>query len=312
MKFENYTVDALKAIILARRLADSVNEGEVQIHHILLALLTDNKELDTELLSAFPYERLSVSCGVKNISSTKQSPNRSPFGVGEFKISASAIELLNGAELFQTSIKRAYVDSNMLLYLILTNGDKDTVTRLKEVNSNLDEISARLHTKLIVDLQQSPVTAIEDAVGIKLSERGNQLLALAWNESMYSGRSSIGTDQILIALVRQPLSSTSPLPLLNVSLAAVRAAAKELGGVGRDLAESEQTLTPSALSLLTNASKIARRFNHSEVAPEHILLALCAAKTGIAKEMLSILKVDVKNLETKTTRLVMRGSEHAS
>jgi Clp amino terminal domain, pathogenicity island component len=71
-------------------------------------------------------------------------------------------------------------------------------------------------------------------------------------------------------------------------------------------------LTQRALKALAIAADEARSFNHEYVGTEHVLLGLVAEPSGVARDVLAAMGVDVAQIRGEIERLAQRGSEPAS
>ncbi|HEY7196055.1 MAG TPA: Clp protease N-terminal domain-containing protein [Gaiellaceae bacterium] len=110
------------------------------------------------------------------------------------------------------------------------------------------------------------------------------VLVTAQEESTDLGHDFIGTEHLLLALVKDKASGTSAL---GTSYGAVRNAVVEEVGEnesGHRGSRGRKRFTPAAKRSLEFALKEARRLDDDEIRPEHLLLGLLHKRVGFAAE----------------------------
>jgi ATP-dependent Clp protease ATP-binding subunit ClpA len=138
----------------------------------------------------------------------------------------------------------------------------------------------------------------------KFTEDARRALAVAQEEAERFGQSFIGTEHLLLGLMRLP-NSVAARALANLGLEleqirrAVQAEIYRLGGTGR----SEIGLTPMTRKVIELAVEEARRPNHYRIGTEHLLLGLLGTEDGIAAWALSNLGVDRERVRAEMARL---------
>jgi ATP-dependent Clp protease ATP-binding subunit ClpA len=143
------------------------------------------------------------------------------------------------------------------------------------------------------------------------------MLSLAQEEAQRFQHNYIGTEHILLGLVRQGDSTAGRvLNRLGVELNSVRDAVELIIGRGDRIVLGEIGLTPRAKKVIELAVDEARRVEHEYVETEHILLGLVREGQGIAAGVLESLgvKVRVRNTfrpQTHGTIVEDRDSERA-
>ena len=103
----------------------------------------------------------------------------------------------------------------------------------------------------------------------KFSERARRVLSLAQEEAQRFNHNYIGTEHILLGLVRETEGvAARVLSSLSVDLSKVRSAVEFIIGRGEKPAQGEIGLTPRAKKVVELAVDEARRMNHTYIGTE--------------------------------------------
>ena len=130
----------------------------------------------------------------------------------------------------------------------------------------------------------------------RFNDRTKKVLAYAQEEALRFKHNYIGTEHLLLGLVREGESvAANVLNSLGVELSKVRTAVEFIIGPG-DAANmpsspSEITLSPRTKKVIEFAIDEARKLNHRHVGPEHLLLGLVREGQGIASGVIESLGV---------------------
>ena len=145
----------------------------------------------------------------------------------------------------------------------------------------------------------SPQNPTYDLEISNFTPRAQQVLALARKEADLFNHNFVGTEHLLLGLIRlgQGVAVTVLLKL-GLDLETVRIEVKKQVGVGPD----EKMIgnipyTPRVKRILALAAKEAKALNHTYVGTEHILLGLLREGEGVASRVLQTFGV-----ETERTR----------
>ncbi|MBI4310239.1 MAG: NDP-hexose 4-ketoreductase, partial [Chloroflexi bacterium] len=150
----------------------------------------------------------------------------------------------------------------------------------------------------------------------KFSERARKVLSLAQEEAQRFNHNYIGTEHILLGLVRETDGvAARVLTNLGVELSKVRSAVEFIIGRGeRRPAPGEIGLTPRAKKVIELAVDEARRLNHHYIGTEHLLIGLMREGEGVAAGVLESLGVSLEKVRAETNRIlsqnVAQGGQH--
>ena len=143
----------------------------------------------------------------------------------------------------------------------------------------------------------------------KFSERARRVLSLAQEEAQRFNHNYIGTEHILLGLVRETEGvAARVLSSLAVDLSKVRSAVEFIIGRGEKPAEGEIGLTPRAKKVVELAVDEARRMSHTYIGTEHLLIGLLREGEGVAAGVLESLGVNLDKVRAETHRILSHSS----
>ena len=143
----------------------------------------------------------------------------------------------------------------------------------------------------------------------KFSDRARRVLSLAQDEAQRFNHNYIGTEHILLGLVRETEGvAARVLSSLSVDLSKVRSAVEFIIGRGEKPAQGEIGLTPRAKKVVELAVDEARRMNHTYIGTEHLLIGLLREGEGVAAGVLESLGVTLDKVRAETHRILSHTS----
>ena len=139
----------------------------------------------------------------------------------------------------------------------------------------------------------------------KFSERARRVLSLAQEEAQRFNHNYIGTEHILLGLVRETEGvAARVLSSLTVDLSKVRSAVEFIIGRGEKPPQGEIGLTPRAKKVVELAVDEARRMTHTYIGTEHLLIGLMREGEGVAAGVLESLGVTLDKVRAETHRIL--------
>ena len=142
----------------------------------------------------------------------------------------------------------------------------------------------------------------------KFTERARRVLTLAQEEAQRFNHNYIGTEHLLLGLVREGDGvAAKVLANLGVELSKVRSAVEFIIGRGDRAVSGDIGLTPRAKKVIELAVDEARRLNHHYIGTEHLLLGLVREGEGIAASVLESLGVNLERVRAETTRILAQS-----
>ncbi|MEK4027365.1 MULTISPECIES: ATP-dependent protease ATP-binding subunit ClpC [Bacillaceae] len=138
----------------------------------------------------------------------------------------------------------------------------------------------------------------------RFTERAQKVLALAQEEAIRLGHSNIGTEHILLGLVREGEGiAAKALYGLGLSAEKIQEEVENLIGRGEGSAQTVH-YTPRAKKVTELSMDEARKLGHSYVGTEHILLGLIREGEGVAARVLSNLGVSLNKARQQVLQLL--------
>ncbi len=139
----------------------------------------------------------------------------------------------------------------------------------------------------------------------KFTERARKVLNLAQEEAHRFNHNYIGTEHILLGLVREGEGvAARVLGNLGVELHKVRSAVEFIIGRGEKMVLGDIGLTPHAKKVVELAIDEAQRLNHHYIGTEHILLGLVREGEGIAAGVLESMGVSLAKVRSEVMRVL--------
>ena len=142
----------------------------------------------------------------------------------------------------------------------------------------------------------------------KFSERARRVLSLAQEEAQHFNHNYIGTEHVLLGLVREPEGvGTRVLVSLGVDLSKVRSAVEFIIGRGEKQTSGDVGLTPRAKKVIELAVDEARQMTHHYIGTEHLLIGLLREGEGVAAGVLESLGVNLERVRAETSRILSQS-----
>src|SRR5499427_11011362 len=122
----------------------------------------------------------------------------------------------------------------------------------------------------------------------RFTDRARKVMALANQEAQRFNHEYIGTEHILLGLVKEGSGvGANVLKNLDIDLRKVRLEVEKLVKSGPDMVTmGKLPQTPRAKKVIEYAIEEARNLGHNYVGTEHLLLGLLREKDGVAAEVL--------------------------
>ncbi|QBD81080.1 hypothetical protein EPA93_35960 [Ktedonosporobacter rubrisoli] len=187
------------------------------------------------------------------------------------------VELEKGGSFMPSSKDRQRIEIPVHLY--------EQLARIAETEDRT--ITSVLNQLLFQALQSYQPTWIASKHLSRFNGHAQHVLSLAREEALSLNHGFIGTEHLLLALLREQAGLAAlALEKLGVSHDAVRTAVEEKIGRGSGPVEEEIDYVPRARKVLSLALDEAERQGSSYVRTEHILLGIVREGGGIAADIL--------------------------
>src|SRR5437870_13632574 len=151
----------------------------------------------------------------------------------------------------------------------------------------------------------------------RFTDRARKVMALANQEAQRFNHEYIGTEHILLGLVKEGSGvGANVLKNLDVDLRKVRLEVEKLVKSGPEMVTmGKLPQTPRAKRVIEYAIEEARNLNHNYVGTEHLLLGLLREQDGVAAQVLMNLGLKLEDVREEVLTLLghnMESSEGGS
>ena len=145
----------------------------------------------------------------------------------------------------------------------------------------------------------------------RLTDRARKVMALANQEAQRFNHEYIGTEHILLGLVKEGSGvGANVLKHLEIDLRKVRLEVEKLVKSGPDMVTmGKLPQTPRAKKVIEYAIEEARSLNHNYVGTEHLLLGLLREQDGVAAQVLMNLGLKLDDVREEVLNLLGAGVE---
>ncbi|MFN0132832.1 MAG: ATP-dependent Clp protease ATP-binding subunit [Phycisphaerales bacterium] len=145
----------------------------------------------------------------------------------------------------------------------------------------------------------------------RFTDRARKVMALANQEAQRFNHEYIGTEHILLGLVKEGSGvGANVLKNLEVDLRKVRLEVEKLVKAGPEMVTmGKLPQTPRAKKVIEYAIEEARNLNHNYVGTEHLLLGLLREHDGVAAQVLRNLGLKLEEVREEVLNLLGAGAE---
>lgn len=218
-----------------------------------------------------------------------------------------------------------YVGTEHLLLGLIREGEGIASGVLESLGVNLEKV----RSEVIKVLTQSgnaprPGTRREFSGGLpagfrhsdprthvdRFTDRARKVLMLAQEEAQRFNHNYIGTEHILLGLVRQGEGvAVKALSNLGIEPTQIRSAVDSILGRGERQVTGEIGLTPRAKKVVKLAVDEGRRLGHHYVGTEHLLLGLIREGEGVAAGVLENLGANLEKVRSEVIKVLTQTDE---
>jgi ATP-dependent Clp protease ATP-binding subunit ClpC len=131
----------------------------------------------------------------------------------------------------------------------------------------------------------------------RFTDRARRVVVLAQEEARMLNHNYIGTEHILIGLIREDGGvAAKGLESLGISVDAVRQQVEDIVGMGEQAPSGHVPFTPRAKKVLELSLREALQLGYDYIGTEHILLGLIREGDGVAAQVLVRLGADLNQV----------------
>src|SRR5580700_2497451 len=139
----------------------------------------------------------------------------------------------------------------------------------------------------------------------RFTDRARRVVVLAQEEARTLNHNYIGTEHILLGLIREGDGvAAKALESLGISQEVVRQQVEEIIGQGQHAPSGHIPFTPRAKKVLGLALSESKALDHHYIGTEHILLGLIREGDGVAAQVLVKLGADLNGVRQQVIQLL--------
>src|SRR5688572_13857538 len=304
--FDRFNDRAKRVLALAQDEAIRFNHNYIGTEHLLLGLVREGEGVAAKaLVDSLGIDLSQIRRSVESI--IGRGP--STMSPSEIVLAPQTKQVINNAIDEARKLGHSHVGTEHLLLGIVRQGESTAAKVLASLSVELEKV----RHQVIVELGQRGPAAAEhgsppptepsgSAFGSsggpfeRFNDRAKRVLAIAQEEAVRLKHNYIGTEHLLLGLVREGESvAANVLNTLGVELSKVRTAVEFIIGPGdapnMPSSSNEITISPRAKTVIEFAMDEARKLGHGHVGPEHLLLGLVREGQGIASGVIESLGV---------------------
>ena len=140
----------------------------------------------------------------------------------------------------------------------------------------------------------------------RFTDKARKVMAIANEQVQLFNHQYIGTEHILLGLIKEGGTGATVLENLGVDTENMLSEMEQLVKIkgGKDpVAEGKIQQTQNAIKVMEYAIEEARNLNHGYIGTEHILLGLLRVTEGIAAQVLANLGVNIETARMEIEKL---------
>lgn len=307
----NFTHSVRKVLQMAREEAASLGQPYVGTEHVLLGMIRDDECVATAVLKALEVDLGHIRQKIEDTVRQRGKGGRAMRrGDLDLPYTSRAKKVLELAMMEARELNYRNIDTGILFLGLLREEKGIAAQVLTDAGVTLERARAEALRLAEREPLSKPEAATSRAGRYNFTDRVRQILQLAREEAARLGHEYVGTEHILLGLVREGEGvAAAVLTNLNVDLEAIALVIENrvVKGKGGRAPGPDFPYTVSAKRVLELAMTETHDLNHSYVGSEHLLLGLLREGKGLAAEVLTDAGVTLEQARAETLRLL--GSE---
>lgn len=312
---EKFTQKAIDIVQSAQIQAGNFDSDKVYSEHILLALALNSKGIEAKLMGA---ENIDADELIRIINSkifVKQKPKKREY----ISFSASAKSILEKSVEIAKEYKNALIMPAHIALAVFFSKNSGAYEVLREFDideerivSNLIRLIEKNSAKGMYKHPEKAEIQAPQGFNIEtiLSENSvSNLLKSAQSKLSTMGFEILGTEQIVESILDNSDNEiTKILEKYGVSKESFNRELENFSNRNEEYGERRIIFTPNAFRAMLLSLDTAREMGSVEIRPEHIILGVLKAKTGIACKILNKLSNENLNFEEKLLKEINSNS----
>ena len=322
--FQRLTDRARKVMALANQEALRLNHEHIGTEHILLGLVKEGSGVGANVLKNLNIDLRKVRIEVEKL--VKTGPGM--VSLGKLPQTPAAKKVIECSIAESGELNHNYVGTEHLLLGLLREHDGVAAQVLTNLGLKIEEVREELLSVLRAEAESKeapPQAEPQERRAVSahradpdpseffstLTDRARKMLALANQEAQRLNHEYIGTEHILLGLVKEGSGvGANVLKNLDIDLRKVRIEVEKLVKTGPEMVTmGKLPQTPRAKKVIEYAIEEARNLNHNYVGTEHLLLGLLREHDGVAAQVLMNLGLKLEEVREEVLNLLGAGAE---
>ncbi|HEX4745183.1 MAG TPA: Clp protease N-terminal domain-containing protein [Candidatus Limnocylindria bacterium] len=299
--FDRFNDRAKRVLALAQDEAIRFNHNYIGVEHLILGLVREGEGIAARVLNSLGVD-LSKLRGAAEPMLGRGDATSSP---SEIVLHPRTRKVIDLAVEEAQKLGHRHIGTEHILLGIVREGEGTASGLLESLGLSLESVRQQVITTLGQSsgaAQEAAATPVRGTGGPfdRFDHRAKRILALAQDEAIRFEHNYIGTEHILLGLIREGEGvAWQVLTTLGIELNRVRTAVEFIVGRGKEpTSPSEITLSPRTKKLIELGIDEARKLRSSIVSTEHLLLGLAREGEGIASGIIESLGVTMDQVRT--------------
>ncbi|HEX9988443.1 MAG TPA: DinB family protein [Chloroflexia bacterium] len=302
-RFDKFTERARRVLQLAQEEAQRFNHNYLGTEHLLLGLVRETDGVASRVLAGLGIEldrvRQAVEAAIERGTYEAQ---------GEIGLTPRSKRVIELAVDEARRLNHHYIGTEHLLLGLVREGEGIAAGVLESLGVSLETVRDKV-LEVLASVQGTMTSESHSSTREgparfdKFTEQARKALQLAQQEAQHFNHNYIGTEHILLGLLREwDDVAARVLNNLGIELHKVRSAVEFIIGRGERMEFGEIGLTPRAKRVIELSVDEAHRLNHDYIGTEHLLLGLIREGEGIAAGVLESLGVSLDRVRREVIK----------
>ncbi|HUB27303.1 MAG TPA: Clp protease N-terminal domain-containing protein, partial [Tepidisphaeraceae bacterium] len=313
--YERFSERARKVMALANQEAQRFKHEYIGTEHILLGLVWEGTGVGANVLKMRGIELSKVRVEVERVVKS----GSEMISMGKLPQTPRAKKVIEFAIQEARALGQNYVGTEHLLLGLIREEEGVAGQVLRNLGLNLEHV--RRETLNILGAPEhgggeTPQNSMEAVINRhdmfkQFTEHARKVMALANQEAQRFNHEYIGTEHILLGLVKEASGvGANVLKEFDLDLRKVRLEVERIVKSGPDMVSTGKLpQTPPAMKVIEYAIEEAARLGHSYVGTEHLLLGLIREEDGVAGQVLRNLGLDLEKVRKQVLRVLEGGAK---
>lgn len=292
--FEKFTQKALDIVVNAQIEAGNSGADKVYSEHFLIGLVTALKGVQGRLLglNEIGIEKLKEKIDNKiNLKKEKRNGEFIPFSESAREILEKTMEI---AKFYDNSLVVPYYIALAVFnsktsgaYEILKEFDFDEERAISNLKGLLNKKTKKKKFKHPEDIKNSENDCFFKEVDTIFNQNAlSKLLSSAKAKLLTHGYEILGTEQIIESVLDEENDITKLLAKYGITKETFGEKLKNFSNREEEYGERRIIFTPNAFRVMLNVIETAKESGSVEIKPEHVIMGVLKAKTGIAYKII--------------------------